>query len=47
MKAYFEETSEIDFRSTQVFPKIDHSGINARIILEQNKFSKKIVSNRD
>ena len=23
------------------FPKIDHSGIDARIVLEQNKFSKK------
>ena len=28
------------------FPKIDHSGINARIVLEQNKFSKKATSNR-
>ena len=34
MKAYFEETSEIGFRSTQIFPKIDHSGINARIICQ-------------
>ena len=23
------------------FPKVDHSGINARIVLEQNKFTKK------
>ena len=25
-----------------VFPKIDHSNIDARIVLEQNKFSKKL-----
>ena len=25
----------------QVFPKVDHSGNDARIVLEQNKFSKK------
>ena len=30
-----------------VFPKIDHSGIDDRIVLEQNKFSKKVTSNRD
>ena len=27
------------------FPKIDHSGIDARIVLEQNKFSKKLPLN--
>ena len=31
----------------RVFPKVDHSGNDARIVLEQNKFSKKITSNRD
>ena len=31
----------------RVFPKIDHSDIDARIVLEQNKFSKKVTSNRD
>ena len=30
----------------QGFPKIDHSGISARIGLEQNKFSKKATSNK-
>ena len=30
----------------RVFPKIDHSDIDARIVLEQNKFSKKTTSNR-
>ena len=29
------------------FPKVDHSGNVARIVLEQNKFSKKVSSNRD
>ena len=28
------------------FPKIYHLGIDARIVLEQNKFSKKATSNR-
>ena len=28
------------------FPKIDNSGINARIVLQQNKFSKKATSSR-
>ena len=28
-------------------PKTDHSGTDARIVLEQNKFSKKVTSNRD
>ena len=28
------------FRSNWGFPKIDHSGSSARIVLEQNKFSK-------
>ena len=31
----------------QGFPKIDHSGCTARIVLEQNEFSKKVTSNRD
>ena len=31
----------------RVVPGIDHSGIDARIVLEQNKFSKKVTSNRD
>ena len=26
----------------RVFPKIDHSGSSVRIVLEQNKFSKKL-----
>ena len=29
------------------FPKADHSGNDARIVLRQNKFSKKVTSNRD
>ena len=28
-----------------VFPKIDHSGNDARIVLEQNKLGKKVSSN--
>ena len=28
-------------------PKIDRSGSSARIVLEKNKFSKKVTSNRD
>ena len=28
---------------TRVFPKVDHSGNDARIVLEQNKFSKKVT----
>ena len=28
-------------RDNRGFPKVDHSGIDARIVLEQNKFSKK------
>ena len=31
----------------RVFPKLDHSVNNARIVLEQNKFSKKATSSRD
>ena len=31
----------------EFFTKIDHSGSAARIVLEQNKFSKKVTSNRD
>ena len=31
----------------RVFPKIDHSDRSARIVLEQNKFSKQVTSNRD
>ena len=31
----------------QGFSKIDHSGCAARIVLEQNEFSKKVTSNRD
>ena len=27
---------------SRIFPKIDHSGSAARIVLEQNKFSKKL-----
>ena len=26
----------------RVFPQVDHSGNNTRIVLEQNKFSKKV-----
>ena len=32
---------------TRVFPKVYNSGNYARIVLEQNKFSKKVTSNRD
>ena len=32
---------------TRGSPKIDHSGSCARIVLEQNKFSKKVTSYRD
>ena len=32
---------------TRGFPKIDHSGIDARIVLEQNKFSKKKKATSD
>ena len=28
------------------FPKVDHSGIKARIVSERNKFTKKATSNR-
>ena len=28
------------------FPKIDHSGIDTRIVFKKNKFSKKVTSNR-
>ena len=28
---------------TRGFPKVDHSGIDARIVLEQNKFIKKML----
>ena len=31
----------------RVFPKIDHFGIDARNVLEKNKFSKKGTSNMD
>ena len=32
--------------SFEVIPGVDHSGIEARIVLEQNKFTKKATSNR-
>ena len=32
---------------TRAFPKIDHSGSAVRIVLEQNKLSKKVTSDRD
>ena len=32
--------------NNRVFPKVDHSGNDARIVLEQNKFSKNVTSNR-
>ena len=35
------------FVHIRVFPKIDLSGSSARIVLEQDKFSKKVTSNRD
>ena len=31
----------------RVFPKVDHSGKDARIVLEQNIFCEKVTSNRD
>ena len=31
----------------RVFTKVDHSGNDARIVLEQNIFSEKVTSNRD
>ena len=30
--------------TSQGFPEMDHSGSTARMILEQNKFSKKVTS---
>ena len=33
--------------NNRVFPKLDHSGKDVRIVLEQNEFSKKVTSNRD
>ena len=44
-QAYTAETS--DESDNQDFPKIDHSGSSTRIVLEQNKFSKKVTSYRD
>ena len=32
---------------SRVFLRRDHCGIDVRIVLEQNKFSKKVTSNRD
>ena len=32
---------------TPGFPKIDHFGIDARIVLEQNKIQQKVTSNMD
>ena len=34
------------FTTIRGFPKIDHSDIDARIVLEQNRFSKKATPNR-
>ena len=31
---------------SRVIPKINHSGFDASIVLKQNKFSKKVTSNR-
>ena len=33
--------------NSRVFPKIDHSGSAATIVIEENKFSKTVTSNRD
>ena len=33
--------------NTRGFPKVDHLGINARIVLEQNEFSKKGTSDKN
>ena len=41
-----DHTTKSLVRGNRGFPKIDHSGIDARIVLEQNKFSKKATSNR-
>ena len=32
---------QFSLRINRGFPKVDHSGIDARIVSEQNKFSKK------
>ena len=34
-------------KDTRDFPKIDHSGIDARIVLEQNKIQQKVTSKWD
>ena len=38
--------TKLEKQHNRGFPKIDHSGIDARIVLEQNKFSKKATSKR-
>ena len=39
--------SDPRMNGNRVFPKIDHSGNSTRIVLKQNKFGKKVTSNRD
>ena len=35
------------FPDTRVFPKVHHSNNDASTVLEQNKFSKNVTSNKD
>ena len=48
MEVWISDTSgflaQKDSENIRGFPKIDHSGNNARIVLEQNKLSKKLPS---
>ena len=48
MEVWISDTSgflaQKDSENIRGLPKIDHSGNNARIVLEQNKLSKKLPS---
>ena len=35
------------YHNIRGFPKLDHSGSDVGIVLEQNKFSQKVASERD
>ena len=40
-----EQLVNLETRHSRDFPKMDHSGRTARIVLEQSKFNQKVTSN--
>ena len=47
LSCWYHKLGYVKLDVVQVFLLIDHSVSSARIVLEKNKFSKKLTSNRD